>query len=292
MIGALVLIAAGILLLLTNLDIVSSGVWLGMLTLWPVGMIALGLGLLLPGEARMARASLTGIVLVALIVGGVTIDQRELPARGRSAEVQVPQPENMERADIDLEVGAGRLAVASGAAEDEVVTGTVGLSRGQRLVADSAEQEGAAQVRVAAEGRWFRLGVNPNRVAPWDLRLTDEAPLHVRVSSGVGEAQLDLRDLLIEEARIDVGVGRTVAYLPRHGRPRVRIDGGVGEVVVHIPEDIPARVAVDTSVGTTSVDGVFRRDGDVYTTSGWDDAEERLDVTIETGIGSVSVVRR
>lgn len=290
MIGGLVLIAAGVMLLLTNLGLTDTGVWLGMLTLWPVVVIAVGVGLIIPREAHAARAGVAGLTLVALIAGAWVIEARELPARGRRAEVEVPLGEAA-RADVDLEIGAARMHVRGGADEDHTVTGTVGLTRGQRLVAEGGVSEGTSQVRVAAEGRWFRMGVNPDRVAPWDVRLTDQVPLQVRITSGVGEIELDLRGLDVEEARIDLGVGRTVTHMPDEGTPRVRIDGGAGETVLRLPLGIPARVAVDTGLGATSVEGTFLREGDVYTTIGWEDADERLDVTIATGVGSVKVIR-
>lgn len=290
MIGALLLIALGALLLLTNFDVLSTGVWLGMLTLWPVLLIAAGVMLLVPREAETARASIAGLAMIALAAGGAALDHQELPARGRTADVAVPLGD-AEGAAIDLEVAAGRLRVSGGAADGDALTGTVGLSRGQRLVADSAGRDGVARVRVAAEGRWFRLGVNPNRVAPWDVRVTDTVPVVLRLSSGVGEAEVDLRQLTLEEARLDVGLGRTVVVLPDRGRPRIRVDGGVGEVFLRVPDTIPARVAIHTSVGSTSVEGTFRREGDVYTTPGWDDATERIDVTVETSLGSVRVIQ-
>lgn len=290
MIGALVLIAAGTLLLLTNLGLVTSGVWLGMLSLWPVVLIAVGIGLLLPREAQVSRASVAGVAIVVMTVGGSLLAGQDLSGTGRTSEVEVPM-EGAEQASIEVEVGAGRLRVTGGAAEGQAVTGQVGLSRGQRLIAEGAQKDGVTRVRIAAEGRWFRLGVNPNRVPPWQLRVTDAVPVQLRLSSGVGEAEMDLRGLSVDEARVDVGLGRSVIVLPDRGRPRIRIDGGIGEITVRVPDTLPARLAIETGIGTTNVEGDFRQEGDIYTTEGWEDASERLDVTIQVSVGTVRVER-
>lgn len=290
MIGPLVLIALGVLLLLTNLQVVGASTWLGMLELWPIVLVAVGVSLLLPRDARVGRSLVAVSAIVALAVGGWAMSERDEPLRGRSGDVGIALG-GADRADVEIEMGAGRLELGGGAASGEAVSGTVGLGQGQRLIATGGERGDLALVRVAAEGRWFRLGVNPTLVEPWALGVTDEVPVALRVSAGVGEAALDLSGLELEEARVDVGVGRTVVRLPDAGRPRVRIDGGIGESVVEIPDGIATRVAIDTGIGAATVDEAFVRSGDVYTSPGWEDAEDRLDVVIETGIGAVRVLR-
>lgn len=291
MVGALLLVAAGLVLLLSNLGVVDSGAWIGMLGLWPVALIAVGLGLVMPPEARVARASIAGIALVGVTVGGVALWGQQSPPGGRVSDVEAALPTAVERADIAVEAGAARIRLSGGAVPAQAVTGRIGMGSGQRLVAVAARRDGSAHVRVAAEGRWFRLPTNPVRVAPWNLRVTDSVPVLLRVTAGVGEAQLDLRGLMVEEARVDVGLGRIVTILPDRGRPRVRIDSGIGQIVVRVPDTLPARVTIASTLATTSVEGDFRRENDVYTTAGWEEATERLDVVIEAGVGTVRVVR-
>lgn len=290
MIGALVLIAVGVVLLLTNLGVVGGSIWLGMLELWPIVLVAVGVTLLLPREARVARTSVAAVAIAALATGGWAMSERDGPLRGRSADVGIALGDTS-RADVDLDMGAGRLHLRGAAEPGEVISGTIGLSRGQRLVADGAERGDIARARIAAEGRWFRLGVNPTSVEPWNLRLTDEVPVQLRVSTGLGETRLDLSGLTVEEARVDVGIGRTKVALPDRGRPRVRVDGGIGETIVRIPAGIPARIAVTTGIGAATVDDDFVRAGEVYTSPGWEDATNRLDVVVDSGIGTVRVER-
>lgn len=290
MIGALALIAVGVILLLINFDVVGGSIWLGMIELWPIVLVAIGIALVLPRDARMARTGVAAVAIVALAAGGWAMSEREGPLRGRSADVGIALGDTS-RADLELDMAMGRLHLTGGAEPGEAISGTIGLSRGQRLIADGAERGETARARVAAEGRWFRFGVDPANVDPWHLRLTDEVPVQVRVSTGVGETRMDLSTLTLEEVRIDVGVGRTVVTLPDRGRPRVRIDGGIGETVVRIPDAIPARIAVTTGLGAANVDEDFVRSGEVYTSPGWDDADERLDVVVDSGIGTVRVER-
>lgn len=291
MVGALLLVAAGLVMLLTNLGVIDSGAWLGMLSLWPVALLAVGLGLIMPPEARVARASIAGLALIGVTVGGTALWAYESPLGGRVNDVEAVLVDEVDRAEIAVDIGSARIRMSGGAASGQAVTGQVGMTSAQRLVAAASRREDLANVRVAAQGRWFRTNTNPVRVAPWDLRVTDSVPVLLRVTAGVGDARLDLRGLMVEEARVDIGLGRIVTILPDRGRPRVRIDSGVGQVVVMVPDTLPARVTVATRLGSTTVEGDFRRDNDVYRTMGWDEADERLDVVIEAGLGTVRVVR-
>lgn len=290
MITGLAIIAVGVVLLLINLGVVGPSMWLGVIELWPVAIIAIGVALLLPRDARTGRIVLAAVTLVALGVGGWAMSERDQPLRGRSADVGVALG-SAQRAEVDIDVGAGRLRLTDGADPGEVVSGTVGLGRGQRLVATGGERGDLALVRVAAEGRWFRLGVNPTSVEPWALAVTDSVPLLLRVSTGVGEASLDLSNLALDEARVDVGVGRTAVRLPGEGTVRVRIEGGIGESIVTIPEGIAARITINTGIGAATVDEAFVRDGDVYQSPGWESASDRLDIVVDTGVGAVRVRR-
>ena len=48
----------------------------------------------------------------------------------------------------------------------------------------------------------------------WDLQLTSAAPLNLEVSTGVGEATLDLEQLQLSGLQIHSGVGATEVTLP------------------------------------------------------------------------------
>ena len=60
----------------------------------------------------------------------------------------------------------------------------------------------------------------------------------------------------------------------------------MGQVTVYLPSDIGVRVNVTKGVGDVDSSGLYNRDGDYYNDA-WDDAEQRIEVNVQAGVGQV-----
>lgn len=98
---------------------------------------------------------------------------------------------------------------------------------------------------------------------------------HLRFQGGVGSYLLDFSGNLTNEVDVDLEVG-------------------LGVVTVVIPSDVGARIVYDeTWMSSIDLDPDFRTAGDnIYTTSNLDTAPGRMNVRINSGVGSVKVRRR
>jgi len=80
------------------------------------------------------------------------------------------------------------------------------------------------------------------------------------------------------------------------GESRVMIDVGVGSADIIVPEGIPVRVEADRDGWLSSVDfhgdDMEEVDDDVYETDDFEDAETRLIIEIDVGLGSVDLYWR
>ena len=69
-----------------------------------------------------------------------------------------------------------------------------------------------------------------------------------------------------------------------------RIDSGAASVDIAIPDGVAARISGHMGVGTLSVNqSRFFRRGDAYESEGYANGENQLELTVEGGVGSVSV---
>ena len=133
-------------------------------------------------------------------------------------------------------------------------------------------------------GSWNRLR--------WDFRLSGAVPLSIKVKGGAGTLDLNLRDLRVTELKMDGSLGTATLVIPaRAGHTRAAIEGGVGTLSIRIPEGVAAHIQTSPGLGTITVNRErFPASGkQIYQSPNYDTAENRVDVRVEGGVGTVTV---
>jgi hypothetical protein len=288
-----VLIGAGIVFLLNNLGMIGWDVWATLLQLWPVLLIAVGLDILVGRRFALGSLLLAGVLVIVLVLAV----QGALPvAVNASASANVDRTETVsqaidgaERATVDIQFGSGALNVTALTSDSgQLIEGTADLSRGETLRQDYQKNGGAGYFTLESNGSWTTgpdLFVDQGKT--WELSLNRDLPLDLEIKLGAGKSTLDLVHLNLRRLQIDSGVGQVTVKLPETGRYTVRINGGVGQVIVMAPQGLAARVQVDGGLGSVSAQGNFSRQGDVYVTGNYDNAENRATVEVNGGVGQI-----
>jgi len=286
-IGPLLLILLGVALLLDTLGIWSPN-WGDIWRLWPLLLILAGLQIVF-GRSRWA--GLVSLLLVAAIVAGVLLLG---PSEGgsRLLEEVVSHPAaGVTSAVIRADLGIGTLDVDT--LEDEPLAFELSArydAEQIRLTRDVRVEEGVARVRLGTTSErtlWNPLG---RRVeSAWRLRLNPTLPTELDVSTGVSRALLDLERAMVTRLTVNAGVGDVQMTLPLGGSYEVTVDGGIGSLRITIPEDAEARVRVDRGLGALDMGARFRPEGAYYVTAGYDAADERVEIDVDGGVGSITI---
>lgn len=286
----LVLIVAGLVVLAGNLGFMSwSSIW-ELLNLWPVLLIAIGVDLLTSGRYRWIVAIATIGVVALAMTGWIPFLNIGNGVPAQVHEVQIPR-ENAERAEIAIRVGVSELAISSFSGGTALVSGTVRTAEGETFTQDTQRSGGTARVDLVSERRGIG-NVTGNVDRRWELGLATGIPTELTIDTGVGRSQLDLRELVIIGLRVDAGVGEMIANLPGGPGYQASFDTGVGATTVRVPEDAAVRVSIDKGLGSVTARGGFDAlGGDVYQTPGYADATERIDISIDGGVGAITIER-
>ena len=255
---AIVLISAGVLLLLGNLGIlrVSWG------AVWAVFLIALGAWILWRALARRRDAP--------------PVEPGVVPLEGASS------------ARVRIEHGAGRLQLRSGAAADQVAVGSFGggLACRTHLEGDRLDVKMSVPREEWSFGPW-----NWNGGFDWDVQLNSQLPMLLELKTGASESYLDLSDLLVTKLDLETGASATRLGLPaRAGLTSARVQSGVASVEITVPGGVAARIRASGGLASIDIDETrFPQAGDVYQSPDFDAAANKVDLRIETGVGSVRV---
>jgi hypothetical protein len=289
----LLLIVAGIIFLLNTLEIVDWSVWGQLWRLWPLVLVAIGLDLLI-GRRNPVLSLL--IVVLVLAAGGAflyaTGGLRPVGERLR-ADLSVPLSA-AKSAQVEIQSGVSRLDV-DGEETALLASGTLQYYESSGPPVQNVNRSGDAvtlRITQSDSHRGFNWGGQQGQ--DWKIHLNPQVPTKLTVDTGVGETNLDLRDLKLTDLDLHVGVGATTATMPAGaGTTSAKVDGGVGSLDLYIPEGVGARISVDSGLGGIDVDSRFAKQaGDVYQSSDYNQATNKLDLTVHVGVGGVNIRSR
>jgi hypothetical protein len=125
----------------------------------------------------------------------------------------------------------------------------------------------------------------------WSFGLNGEVPLSLDLQTGASDARLDLSDLRVSDLRLQTGASATRLTLPANaGQTRAEVHSGAASVSIRVPEGVAARIRIKSGMAGIAVDrGRFPRTGDTYQSPDYETAPNRVDLYVETGVGSVDV---
>lgn len=325
----IVLIAAGLIFLAANLNLLPEPDWMAAARFWPLLLVFLGLNILVV-QLRPPVGTLLSLIVSVITVGFFSFMlfgggdnpavRSVVPAAEQGPATAQPfavPADGIERADITIRLGNYPTDVSATGGSDALVEGVI-WTRGD-LALESRIEGGFAEVVVdeASSNTWFLNPMNWTSGSfdrSWQIEINPDVPAELRLDAGNGSATLLLDELTLEELRLDGGNGSIRAALPagnypitidgangsaritlpRSGQQELELDGGNGSITLGLAESMEARIEFDEGNGQLSVSERFELiEGDgregVYETAGYASATNRILMIVETGNGSVRV---
>jgi hypothetical protein len=309
-VGPVVLIALGVLLLLSNLGVLPTDTWRSLWQWWPILIVLLGIELLLTG-----RASWGAVLFAVLVLGAAALFQNGLPAvamRGvpPRASLELPggnrfeQPlQGARQANVEINHGAGRLEVSGGAREGLIAEGTVTGVDLSRLRNRYRVQDGTGNLDLSlTRGNPFGwLGGRDEQPDELQVKLSPGVPIRrLEIDSGAAEVRLDLSELQVQTLEVDTGASSARVLMPKRGTTSGSITAGASSLAVEIPEGVPARIRVEGGLAEFKIDEQrfprVRNEGvgglavqREYRSPDFDNAPNRVDLKISAGVAAVEV---
>ena len=301
-VGPLILLGAGVLLLLNNLEVVRWTIWHDLWPFWPLLLVLLGLEAFVTG--RVAWGTLVMLIVLLPFVG-LAVSAGSFGSRWRDATTPSPdrlsssmsQPLGETRAAaIEVEYGAGALQI--GPLPDDLAVSTLAdaqvYGRGSVRFEQTGQAEpGRSRLRILQrdDGRGVEQG--GFGLGRLDVRLSPAVPLELKVSSGVTDATLNLEALRIPSLTIETGASQSTIILPARGETMAQIEGGAAKLDVTVPPNVAARIILGDGPNAVSIDETrfprLGRQGREYRSAGFDGATDRVTLKIDVGASRLVV---
>lgn len=295
----LLLIALGIVFLLSNFGLISGISWLAVASLWPLLLILIGLDVAfarrwpLPALAAEVLVIAAGLALLAyspnLSPGIYVFSDGDGPG---AADVTVPRG-NTTELTLSLNAGATRSYHVTGGATALVEAHSVNPDLRVR-----ASGTTRANVRLDQVSSGFLHPVNSGDI---QIRVPSDLPTSITINVGAGDFDIDLSDVRLTDARVNIGASsiRFVLPKPTTGNVDIRMNGGASNITIVVPDGLEARIATtggflslrsdNTRLGTGGATGGCIACGSTIETSGYSSASNRVTVTISAGASSIVV---
>lgn len=200
-------------------------------------------------------------------------------------------------AKVEIDVNDGNLTIDKLTTGEQVLaSGTLQYLENQGLPTRSVKMSnGQATLTLKAKGTgrpWFRLPwAACNAATEWQIHLNQNVQTDIAAHSGGGNVKLNLAGMTVTRVSADTGGGNMEVVLPDNAANlNLTAKTGAGNLEVHIPSGVAARIHATTGLGKTIVDPRFNKcDNDMYQSSDFDRAANKVEITVHSGAGNVSV---
>lgn len=223
-------------------------------------------------------------------------------------------------AKVDVSVADGNLTIDKlSDGEQMLASGTLQYVETQGLPTrslDTRNGQATLTLRARSTGRpRFRLPwAACNGGTEWQIHLNPNVQSDITASSGGGNVKLNLNGMAVTRLWADTGGGNMDVVLPDNaanlnvtaktgagnvavvmgngttGSNIVNATSGAGNVDVRIPNGVAARIHATSGLGKVILDARFSKtDNNTYKSSDFDHAANKVEVTVASGAGNVTV---
>ena len=289
----LLLITIGLVFLLVNFGFIPGVTALSLLHLWPLILVLAGIDIAIGRRWPLAALGIDvavialGLALLATqptFVGGPFFVIGDA-AGGGERDVSVAR-QSATSVSLSFNGGAGRFRFGGGSAElveahsnyDDLII--------RRANFDSGGDH--ADVRIDQNTR--RSGA-PSGTPDVETRIASNVPTTLSVNGGAGEFTVDLRDVTVSSADLNVGAASLILTLPKPtGMVTIDVNAGASSIVIEVPDGVEAQVTTKGALLTLrSSNPRATASGNTAQTSGYDSATARVTVRVTAGVSSITI---
>ncbi len=252
------------------------------------------------GSTRKPRVLLIVlfVVLVLLVGGAAGIALLGNSAGGNVLTQNLSEPVgNATSARVEINAGTGNLVIdrlSSG--EPVLASGTLQYQENQGQPIRSVDtSSGQATFTLKASGIGKPGSGLPweacNGETDWQVHLNPAVQSDITAHSDGGNVKLDLTGMVVTRIAADTGGGNVDVVVPQSAAAlSVTAKSGAGNVTVSVPNSAAVRIHASTGLGSVIVDPRFDKiDGSTYQSPDYDGAADKIEITLESGAGNVSV---
>lgn len=279
------LVTAGILMILLNLGILSWSVFYTMFRLWPLLIILAGVNVMFRNNIYVKVVS--WLLFLAIVIGCSYYFSDGIPfvKPGPDKHVVIERAAETKNGRITLAMGGLKLNVGSTSTnllDADVPENYFKNGYSYTNVGDTASIEFENRnvpMMNTGSGRSCTFALN-NDIA-WDMNL----------KLGAAQGTIDMSDLKMKTVDMDSGaVDLTLRLGNKSESTDVKVNTGASQINFEIPRDSGVRIQVTGALNSTNFNEFnMVKDGNTYTSPGYSEAKNKVDIDVHMGVGNFTL---
>jgi hypothetical protein len=285
------------------MGLIPSTGWAILWRFWPVALIALGIDVLI-GRRSVAGAIASGVLLLALVgmAIGIAVFAEQIPflvelarpAALKTEHVSYPL-DGIERASVSIDWTSAPGYLSALDDSPNLLEADVAYRGEMAFEVQRSGSEADVTLDTYLQGIPYGNLSFDDSESRWDIRLSPEVTLDLRLDASSGSASFDLSRLRLSHLRINGSSGAIDLTLPSTGSFHGDLDGGSGATLLRPTSDVGLRIVLDAGSGhfdpgdrLVLISGEPDGDG-TWETPGFDRADNRITLNIDQGSGAIRV---
>lgn len=210
----------------------SRGPWL-----WPLVLTIAGVVLLLNNFFLLGTFDATRLWPLALVaVGAVILIRGDL----------LPSADNRTFGITRGSVESATLEISSGEIDVQIRA----LQQQGRLIAGQYALSSRPVMRVSETHTHLKMDRSATpwiAFADWEMGLAHDLPWQILISTSLGQINLNLADIIVQEAVLASGIGDIRVVCPAESLGPIHMSSNLGNIHIINPTDSPVRITVQSS---------------------------------------------
>jgi hypothetical protein len=245
------LIGVGVTWLLSSLGIIAPVSWGGLLRLWPLLLIAIGLDILFGRRVPVIGAFIalgTIAVVAALLIALPSVVANTSPTIKHDT---FSEPlGNATAAKIDLSLSTMSTTINALEDSDKLISANLDYVGEIDFTAQGYQEKDIHLSHNAPMGTWFM----PPGHDHWDIGLSPRVPLDLKVDASTGLSELNLGTLKLNSLTIDASTGSMTIDLPAAQKIYdMTVNGSTGSIIMEIPRGAQLNMRLKLSTGSVTI---------------------------------------
>lgn len=284
--GPVFMIGLGSIILLTSVGLVGWRAWDILWRLWPILLVAIGLEIIAGRRSLWISILIVGIMVAALVVGVWTFGGGQIREESLNISTINKPLGQINDADISISPVVGDLTIDDLGETNVLIDGRLNGDGGQGVYTDYYVTDNTGIFTINSQSF---INFPGSQSWDWDFNLTDQIPLDLNLSMGVGSMNVFLSNLNLSSLEVNQAIGEVNLSLADRNSYAVELSQAIGSIKVELPENSGVRIEISRAISALSLPSTFVKRGDYYYSDNYESAQFQVDLEVNQAIGSIDI---